>query len=174
MLAAIGMAVHVGQALLNDTVQSVFDIRGKTGGVAQRRKDDIHAAPLLKSSDIPPDRGCETELVENRRVEQIGERAQLLEGLYDQFLRAGDGGNGVGGHRSRRSRPSCRSAATRILCRRVVEFAGNLSPCIVLRLQEQARKPMMIDLGSLQIIDIGGGAEPRWRTARDIGQQAVP
>ena len=78
------MAVDVDQALLHYTEECNLRLRRQTVQVRWRYETDVYPTPSYEAIDIPFERKDKASLLEHRRVQQIRERTQLLEGLFAQ------------------------------------------------------------------------------------------
>ncbi len=74
---AHGMPMDVGQALLDDAEQRGLGLGRQAADVGGHVELDLDAAALGEALDVAAERARQAHLVQQRRVEQVRERAQL-------------------------------------------------------------------------------------------------
>ena len=82
-----GVAVGVRQAFLQDAKDGSLNLVGKARNGLRYVKSDGDTTALRKSLDIPTNRGTEPGLIEQGRVQEVGDRPGFGETLFEQSNR---------------------------------------------------------------------------------------
>ena len=81
---ASGMAVDVGEALLNDPENRNFDIGGQAANFGREVHVHLYVTAFGKASCERLNRGHKADFVKKRRVKEMRNRANLLRQLFDK------------------------------------------------------------------------------------------
>src|SRR3984957_7008484 len=82
---AAGMAVHVGERFLHDAEDGGFAFAGEAAEVRRQLDFDRNVAALGKFFDEPAQRRLQTHFVEQRRMQQVRDGAQVIGHVAQDF-----------------------------------------------------------------------------------------
>src|SRR5262245_16329198 len=80
---AVRVAVNVGEALLHDAVERLLDMRRQTAQIGHARVD-VDATLPAEARRVPTHGRRQTAVVEQRRVQQVCQRTDLLRARLDE------------------------------------------------------------------------------------------
>ena len=84
-----GMAMHVGQRFLHDAEDGGFTFAGQAAQVRGRFQFHRNVAAFGKFFDEPAQRGVQTHFVEQRRMQQVRDGAQVVGHVAQDFQAIG-------------------------------------------------------------------------------------
>ena len=91
---AAGMALNIGKTFLNDAKESDFERLRQALELGIGNELGLNPAAFAKAVGVLLEGGDETEIVEERRMEQVGERANLARHLLGEIASAIEGAAG--------------------------------------------------------------------------------
>src|SRR5690242_7176306 len=86
---ATGVALDVGERLLSNAEKAHFQFGGKTAECIGQVEVYADTAALRETRGVPAQRGGQSELIEQRRVQEIGYGTDLLNTFFKGFRALG-------------------------------------------------------------------------------------
>ena len=86
---APGMAMHVGEGFLDDAEDGGFTFAGQAAQVRGQFQFHLNVAAFGKFFDEPAQRGAQTHFVEQRRMQQVRDGAQVVGHIAQDFQAIG-------------------------------------------------------------------------------------
>ena len=77
-VGAARVAQNIGETFLNNAEEGGFAFEGEAGNVSRHVELDIEAGALFEAFHIPTQGRSEAELIEQRRMEDIGKSADVV------------------------------------------------------------------------------------------------
>ena len=91
---AAGMALDVGETFLNDAEESNFERLRQALELGIGNELGLNPAAFAEAVGVLLEGGDETKIVEERRMEQVGERADFARHLLGEIASAVEGAGG--------------------------------------------------------------------------------
>src|ERR1700722_14815782 len=158
---AAGGAVHVGERFLHDAEDGGFTFAGEASEVRRQLDFDRNVAALGKFLDEPAQRGLQTHFVEQRRMQQVRDGAQVIGHVAQDFQAVGQH---VFGPRSQFGRLGLDHAEVHgqrgePTAGGVVQVAGDAAALFILQMKDAGRKLAEAGVGGIQLAGLIGHFE---------------
>jgi len=163
---AAGMAMHVGEAFLDDAENGQLGLAREAAEIIGDIDRNIEAAAFVEAASVPGDGFAEAAFVEKRRMEKIRGGANFLAKFSNEFGAvfgfAGENGIDLAGEADDAGEVHAQSSE--ILAGAVVEFAGDVAAFFVLHLHESLGKlakqaGLLENFGVAKLEEFGAGTD---------------